>query len=164
VAISFKTLKEYLSAMEKSYLLRLVSPFFTNPNKEIIKQPKVYFIDNGMRNLISGNVGMNMDGPSFENLVFSELIKMGYEPKYWQKKTGTEVDFIIRSGSEDIPIEVKLKVPDMRIEHSMRSYMELYAPKRAFVVVSEGARGEMEAGETQVKFLDLVGLREEMRR
>ncbi|MEA3558196.1 MAG: ATP-binding protein, partial [Candidatus Thermoplasmatota archaeon] len=108
LAISFKTLKSYLSAMEKSYLIRLVPPYFTNPNKELIKQSKIYFIDNGMRNVISGNVGIDMDGPSFENLVFTELIKLGYEPKYWRKKTGTEVDFIIQLGHEMVPIEVKL--------------------------------------------------------
>jgi len=160
VAISFKTLKDYLSAMEKSYLIRLVPPYFTNPNKELTKLPKVYFVDNGMRNLISGNVGMAIDGPSFENLVFTELIKLGFEPKYWQKKTGTEVDFVIRLGNEMIPIEVKLKALDMKIGSGMRSFIDQYSPSRAYIVISEGEMGNMMMKGTKVRSVDLAGMRE----
>ena len=122
LSISYKTVKFYIQAMEKSYLVKLVKPFFSNPNKELVKQPKVYFLDNGMRNIISGNIGMRPDGPSFENLVFTELIKLGYQPKYWRKKSGPEVDFIISVGNEMIPIEVKLNSPEIRVESSLKSY------------------------------------------
>jgi len=159
VAISYKTLKEYLSAMEKSFLISLVPPFFTNPNKELTKLPKVYFIDNGLRNLISGNIGMDMDGRSFENLVFTELLKLGYRPKYWQKKTGTEVDFVLRMGNEPVPIEVKLNSPDMRIEAGMRSFIDQYSPDKAYVVNSAGKRGDIEVNGTKVSFIDIVKLR-----
>ncbi|MDG6225858.1 MAG: ATP-binding protein [Candidatus Thermoplasmatota archaeon] len=159
VAISYKTLKEYLSAMEKSYLIRLVTPFFTNPNKELTKLPKVYFIDNGMRNIISGNVGMQLDGPSFENLIFTELIKLGHKPKYWQKKTGTEVDFVVRVGNETMPIEVKLNSVELKIESGMRSFIEQYSPKRAYIVNSAGKRGEIEVNDTKVSFIDIMKLK-----
>jgi predicted AAA+ superfamily ATPase len=162
VAISFKTLRSYLTAMEKSYLIKLVKPYFTNQNKELIKQPKAYFIDNGMRNVISGNLGREMDGASFENLVFTELIKYGYEPRYWRKKTGVEVDFIIELGSEIIPIEVKLKVPEKRIESGLRSFIDQYSPKRALVVTSETDRADIEVSGTTVSFMDLVNLKEEL--
>ncbi len=128
LSISFKTLRFYILAMEKSYLIRSVRPYFTNPNKELVKQPKIYFLDNGMRNIISGNIGMKVDGTSFENLVFTELLKLGYEPKYWRKKTGLEVDFIIPIGNEMIPIEVKLKAPNHKVESGLRSYIKLYIP------------------------------------
>jgi predicted AAA+ superfamily ATPase len=159
VAISYKTLKEYLSAMEKSYLIRLVPPFFSNPNKELTKLPKVYFIDNGMRNIISGNVGMEMDGPSFENLIFTELVKLGYKPKYWQKKTGTEVDFVVRLGNETIPLEVKLKSLELKIGSGMRSFIDQYSPKRGYIVNASGKRGEIEVNGTNVYFIDIIKLR-----
>ncbi|MCK5774237.1 MAG: ATP-binding protein [Thermoplasmata archaeon] len=160
LSISFKTLKSYLSAMEKSYLIRRVQPFFSNANKELIKQPKLYFIDNGMRNVISGNIGMKIDGPSFENFVFTELIKLGYEPKYWRKKAGPEVDFVIQLGNEMVPIEVKLKVPENRVESALRSFIKMYSPKRAFVVIFEGEGGEVDVDGTLVSFMNPVKLRE----
>jgi uncharacterized protein len=159
IAISFKTLKSYLSAMEKSYLVKLVQPFFTNPNKELIKQPKIYFIDNGMRNAISGNIGMEIDGPSFENLVFTELIKIGYEPKYWRKKTGVEVDFVIKVGNEMIPIEVKLKDQELKVESGLRSFIDQYSPKRAFVVTPDSEEGDIKVNGTIIRFIDLVNMK-----
>jgi len=159
IAISFKTLKSYISSMEKSYLIKLVQPYFTNPNKELIKQPKIYFIDNGMRNAISGNIGMEIDGPSFENLVFTELIKMGFEPKYWRKKTGVEVDFVIKVGNEIIPIEVKLKDQEMKVGSGLRSFIDQYSPKRAFVVTPDGEEGDIKVNGTMIRFIDLVNMK-----
>ena len=162
IAISFKTQRSYLAAMEKSYLIKLVMPYFTNPNKEFVKQPKVYFIDNGMRNVIAGQVGMEMDGASFENLVFTELIKLGFDPRYWRKKTGIEVDFVIRKGNEVIPIEVKINITQEKLEAGMRSFIDQYSPKRALIVSSGNEGGELKRGETTVSFISLVGLRNEL--
>ncbi|MFO8051192.1 MAG: ATP-binding protein [Thermoplasmatota archaeon] len=159
LAISFKTLRSYISAMEKSYLISMVPPYFTNPNKELIKQPKIYFFDNGMRNVISGNVGMDIDGRSFENLVFTELVKMGYRPKYWRKKTGQEVDFVVQMADEMVPIEVKLKTPGYRIESGLRSYIRMYSPRRAIVVIAEGEGSEVEVEDTVVEFIDIIKFR-----
>ena len=50
--VSFQTIKKYLDAMEKSYLIMRVYPYFTNKLKEIVKQPKLYFVDTGLRNTI----------------------------------------------------------------------------------------------------------------
>ncbi|HEC92768.1 MAG TPA: ATP-binding protein, partial [Candidatus Atribacteria bacterium] len=80
--ISFQTVKKYLDAMEKSYLIYRVPPFFTNKKKEIVKQPKLYFVDTGLRNVISKKFEVNIDGKLFENYVLTELLKMGFTPKY----------------------------------------------------------------------------------
>ncbi len=36
-----------------------------------------------------------MDGSLFENYVLSELLKIGFKPKYWRTKSKPEVDFIV---------------------------------------------------------------------
>jgi len=104
--LSFQTVKKYLDAMEKSYLITRVHPFFTNKLKEIVKQPKIYFIDTGLRNIIAKRFDVEPDGKLFENYVFSEIIKMGLTPKYWRTKTKSEVDFIVEKEKDIIPIEV----------------------------------------------------------
>lgn len=156
--LSFQTVKKYLDAMEKSYLLVRVPPFFKNKTKEITKQPKIYFIDTGLRNLIAKALDNEPDGKLFENYVASELIKSGFLLKYWRTKSKTEVDFIIEHKGEIIPVEVKLTSSNT-LERSLRSFIEAYKPRRAFVVCYRGDTKEIRLGTCTVFFTDVINLR-----
>lgn len=156
--ISFQTLKKYLDAMEKSYLIKIITPFFTNKSKEITKQPKVYYLDTGLRNVIANNFSSEFDGRLFENYVLTELLKMDLTAKYWRTKAKTEVDFVVEQNEEVIPIEVKLKAGPNRIERSLRSFITTYEPKRAIVVMYKGKKGETQVNNCKVSFIDIMGL------
>lgn len=136
LGISFPTLKKYLDALEKSYLIALTPPYYKNRNKEISKQPKVYFVDTGMRNAVAGLFESVVDGKLFENYVFSELMKAGFSPKYWRTKAGAEVDFVIEAGEKIIPIECKVHADSAN--RSLNSFINAYSPSHAFVVNYEG--------------------------
>ncbi len=140
LGISFPTLKKYLDALEKSYLVALITPYCKNKNKEISKQPKVYFVDTGMRNAVAGVFASVVDGRLFENYVFSELLKAGFFPKYWRTKAGAEVDFVIEAGEKIIPIECKVHADSAN--RSLNSFINAYSPPHAFVVSYEGASWE----------------------
>ena len=140
MGITFPTLKKYLDAMEKSYLIVRVKPFYTNKNKELTKQPKIYFLDCGLRNIIAGDFPIEPKGNEFENYVFSELIKSGHMPKYWRSKTKAEVDFILEMGPDIIPLEVKVSAGSYTIERSLRSFINNYGPKKAFIIFYEGKK------------------------
>jgi len=131
--LSFQTVKKYLDAMEKSYLIIKVPPFFKNKLKEITKQPKFYFVDTGLRNVIAGNFNGEVDGKLFENYVASELVKAGFTLTHWRTKSKSEVDFIIKKDTQVIPLEIKVHAPE-RIERSMQSFIQDYKPQKAFVV------------------------------
>jgi predicted AAA+ superfamily ATPase len=131
--LSFESIKKYLNALEKSYLIKKINPFHKNKIKEIIKQPKIYFIDTGLRNLIAKDFPLDITGNIFENYILSELLKKGYNPSYWRTKTQLEIDFIIEKEKEIIPIEVKIKDPE-RIDRNIISFIEDYKPKRAFII------------------------------
>lgn len=156
--ISFQTLKKYLDAMEKSYLIIRVLPFFRNKLKEITKQPKIYFIDTGLRNIISKKFDSEIDGKLFENYVLSEFIKLGLLVKYWRTKSKAEVDFVIEKDSEIIPVEVKIK-PDYTIERSLRSFIEAYKPKKAFIIFYKGERKEISVNGCKIIFTDILDAR-----
>jgi len=158
LGISFPTLKKYLNAMEKSYLITMVTPFFKNKSKEISKQPKVYFMDTGLRNVIADRFESEPDGLLFENYVLSEMIKSGLKPKYWRTKTKAEVDLIVEKNDMIIPIEVKLRSEPNKIERSLRSFIDSYKPKKAIVVTYKGKTGEMRVGSCKVVFTDVPGL------
>ncbi len=73
--ISFSTLKKYLDALEKSYVITTVPPFYTNKLKEITKRPKLYFIDVGLRNSIIKNFNLEPKGKVLKNLRFDCILE-----------------------------------------------------------------------------------------
>lgn len=156
--ISFQTVKKYLDAMEKSYLIYRVLPFFTNKKKEIVKQPKVYFVDTGLRNSVVKHFDINIDGKLFENYVLSELLKMGFTPKYWRTKTKIEVDFIVEVDNRIIPIEVKIHANIGKIERSLRSFIETYKPNTAIVLTLKGKNGKVTVNGCEVIYTDISNL------
>lgn len=106
--------KEYLEILKETFLIDIIRPFYTNKNKELVKIPKIYFIDNGVRNYFINNfnkLSLRKDsGFLFEGLVFQEFKKNGFENiKFWQDKNKHEVDFVLDLISRQIPVEVKFK-------------------------------------------------------
>lgn len=159
LGISFPTVKKYLDAMEKSYLVALVQPFSSNKLKELVKRPKSYFIDTGLRNALANTFPTNLDGEGklFENYVFTELLKAGFEPKYWSTKGGAEVDFVVEKEGRPVPIEVKLHA-ESKVERSLRSFVDVYRPAQAFIVSYRGSHSSVSMGRCSVAFTDAPGL------
>ncbi len=152
------TLNGYLDALEMSYVIARVRPFFTNKVKEIVRQPKVYFVDTGIRNAASGRFPPIPEGPLFENYVFAELMKMGHSPKYWRTKVGAEVDFVLDEPEAPIPVEVKLRPRTGRISRSLRSFIRTYEPEEAYIVGHEVEAGNTILEGCKVTYCDITGL------
>jgi len=113
-SLSFLEIKEYIEILKETYLIQILKPFYTNKNKELVKIPKVYFMDNGVRNYFIKNFNelslRNDAGFLFESFIIMEFLKKKVkELKFWQGKNGEEVDIIIDNISYQIPIEVKFK-------------------------------------------------------
>lgn len=159
----FQELKQYISILEETYVLHLLKPYFKNPISEIKKNPKVYFIDLGLRNHILNNfntLSLRSDkGAVVENFVFSELSRLLLdedkgELKYWRTIIKAEVDFIIeKQNSEIIPVEVKYSsFSAPKISRSFRSFLGQYKPKRALVLTKD-FWGEKKINKTLIKFV-----------
>ncbi len=135
--ISLREVKNYLSILEETYIIKLAKPFFMNRRTEIVKNPKVYFIDNGLRNAIVRDfrdVSTRVDsGSLLENLVGDELVKQGYELKFWRSKGGAEVDFVVEEQGRLIPVEVKFSVATSPGK-SLINFSRKYNPGTAFLL------------------------------
>jgi hypothetical protein len=114
--IDEKTVKNYIELLKETFLISVHLPWYTNKNKEIVKMPKIYFIDNGVRNYFINNFNpphIRNDIPFlFEGYVISELIKGGIPTeaiKFWRTKSQAEIDIIIDQEGQQIPIEIKYK-------------------------------------------------------
>lgn len=113
-SLKYNEIKRYLEILSETYLIKEISPYFTNKNKELVKVPKIYFIDNGVRNFFINNYNelrlRDDQGSLFEGFVLSELIKSKEKDiKFWNNKNLEEVDFVIEKSGKLIPIEVKFK-------------------------------------------------------
>ncbi|UCH97501.1 MAG: ATP-binding protein [Candidatus Aminicenantes bacterium] len=143
IGLSVATVKNYLHYGEATFIVRRVTPYFTNLRKEITKSPIAYFYDLGLRNYSLGMFSQlynpNDLGYVFENFVFNLLKEKfkftGCSLHYWRTKDKSEVDIVIRCGSNLVPLEVKYKrFHKVQIERSLRSFITRYNPKAAFVV------------------------------
>jgi hypothetical protein len=120
LGISVPTVKRWISALEASYIIFLLPPFFNNMGKRIIKAPKIYFYDIGLLNYLLRvpDARYIMNSPSagafFETAVMSEIIKRkfaeGVKPElyFWRSQSGIEVDLIMPENGEFVPYEIKL--------------------------------------------------------
>lgn len=115
-SLSYAEVLNYIEVLKETYLINVLKPFYTNKNKELVKIPKVYFMDNGVRNFFINNFNsLNIredKGFLFEGYAVSELIKSGLNQekiKFWQDKNRHEVDLLIDEIKTQIPIEIKFK-------------------------------------------------------
>jgi predicted AAA+ superfamily ATPase len=121
VGVDGKTIRDWISVLEKMQIIALVSPYSSNRSTRLIKSPKVYFIDTGLACRLQGWTSSvqiltsPQQGHLFENLVFSELYKLnqnfqlGLEIYHWRSRAGEEVDFLIEQGhSRKLFIEAKV--------------------------------------------------------
>jgi len=103
---SYSSVKKYLNFLEKTYICKLVRPFFKNKRTEIVKNPKVYFIDTGIRNTVINDfrgLGDRIDkGSLLENGLVTQFIKQGIDFNFWRDKKKNEVDFILSLGNGKI--------------------------------------------------------------
>lgn len=160
IGISAQTVKDYLWYLEKTYMIRKVTPYFKNIRKEITKTPVYYFVDLGLRNFAInqfGNAAFESGGFLFENFVYNNLkIRLQLTPAnihFWRTKDKAEVDFVLNTGREVIPIEVKyanLKRPEM--SRSFRSFLAKYKVSKAFIV-NLSLAGEEIIQNTRVYFI-----------
>lgn len=99
---SYPSLKKYLNFLEKTYICRLIRPFYKNKRIEIVKNPKSYFFDTGLRNAVVHDfrkLDERMDkGVLLENGLAMQFIKEGLEFNFWRDKKKNELDFILLLG------------------------------------------------------------------
>lgn len=103
---SYSSVKKYLNFLEKTYICKLVRPFFKNKRTEIVKNPKIYFIDTGIRNTVINDfrsLGDRTDkGALLENGLAMQFIKQGVDFNFWRDKKKNEVDFALSLGNGKI--------------------------------------------------------------
>lgn len=143
LGLSNKTIKLYLWYLEKTFILKKITPFYSNLRKEIVKMPTYYFNDLGLRNFAINKFDnqeiLSYEGFLFQNfisnLIMDQLDLASYSLHFWKTQDKTEVDFILKKGEEIIPFEVKFtKLNKIKIPRSLISFINKYKPKKAYLI------------------------------
>ncbi|MGZ3775072.1 MAG: ATP-binding protein [Pseudobdellovibrionaceae bacterium] len=153
VGVDGKTIKEWISVLERMHIISLVAPYATNLSSRLIKSPKIYFIDTGLVCRLQGWTSADpimtspQQGALFENLVFSEIFKLninyqlGWQIYHWRSKDGEEIDFLIeRSPNDYVFIEVKVSPVKLRDYKNFPEVRKVFKDKtpRLFICHQEG--------------------------
>lgn len=158
--ISPVTVKKYIAIMEALYIIFMVTPYSKKIARSILKEPKIYFYDNG---LVIGD-----EGKKLENLVAISLFKsikgqndyLGQEGKlqYLRTKEGKEVDFALVDGRQQILEIIEVKSSEKEISQSLRYFSDKYnLPARQIVY---NLKREREEG--RIKVLKVQGYLEKL--
>ncbi len=146
LGLPYRQVKQFLSQLENTFVIKLINSYATNKTTEIKKTPKAYFLDIGLRNSLINDfrpIDLRQDkGSLIECFVFQQLYfrrrledNFRYEIKYWRTKQGAEVDFVIEFQNELIPIEVKYQESgDTHLTRSFHNYLNKYKQKKAIVI------------------------------
>ncbi len=159
--LKYKDILNHLKILENTFVIELLRPFYRNPRTELVKTPKVYFIDTGFRNYLLSDfkefAKRNDIGELVENFVFSNLKRRHISKiNFWRTKSKAEVDFVIQEQGEFIPIEVKYS-RNPSIGKSLYSFIEKFSPKRCYILTKEFFDIQ-KIGETDIYFIPVYYL------
>lgn len=129
--LAWLTVKNYIDFFENSYLLFRVPVFGKSREKEIVKAKKLYFVDNGLLNVLS-DVSI---GQQFENAVYNQLRSFG-KISYFALKTGKEIDFIVDG---EWAYEVKQTPLELDLSSAQRTLPSKIDPKKLFLIGAKSA-------------------------
>lgn len=111
------TVSKYIDLLEKAYIVFRLNSYSRNQRNEIKNNRKIYFYDNGIRNMIINNLNpleLRTDkGALWENFLISERIKLQqynqlYTNNYfWRTVQKQEIDFVEETNGQVTAYEFK---------------------------------------------------------
>ena len=142
LGIARNTVEKYLDLLSKVYVIFKVEGFSRNLRKEITKNAKWYFYDNGIRNTLVANLnplGLRNDtGSLWENFIISERIKFQEYQNvlsnnfFWRTYDKQEIDWIEERGGKLFAYEFKFNKEKAKFPIA---FSEAY-PESEFRVIS----------------------------
>ncbi|MEO0205341.1 MAG: DUF4143 domain-containing protein, partial [candidate division WOR-3 bacterium] len=163
--LDYRNLKRHLNILKETFVCQETKPFFRNRQKELTKNPKIYFIDMGFRNSLVENFNgldkRNDAGVMIENTIFIRLneIFQGIEKiNFWRTKVGAEVDFVVHRQGSILPIEVKYSnFETEKVSRGLISFINSFKPETA-VVLTKNFWGQKKVNKTVIYFVPIYYL------
>lgn len=102
--VSKNLILKYMKAIDEAYLATAVSRYNIHGKKLLETNDKFYFGDVGIRNFITGGRRADDIEKIVENLVYQQMVRLGYEVKIGQLYS-TEIDFVGTKGDDVVYVQ-----------------------------------------------------------
>jgi uncharacterized protein len=174
LGVSQGTIKNWLNLLIASNVVTLVEPWNDNPNKRLVKTPKVYFNDTGLLCSLLGFRSPDeilrspLLGSIFETHTFCQILRcytnscVKMNLNYFRTHEGAEIDFVISNGINHHLIECKWSEnPSVELKgfESFKKYSNGQVASFQLVCSARGKRsrsGSVTFVRDSVDFSDLV--------
>jgi len=124
LAMDKNTVERYLNLLAEVFIIFNVRGYSRNLRKEITKNSKWYFVDNGIRNALISNFNpielRNDQGALWENFILSERIKYQHYTRlmsnnfFWRTYDQQEIDWVEERGGQLYGYEIKWSKPNVK--------------------------------------------------
>ena len=149
LALNRQTVGRYLDLLEKVFVIFKVSGFSRNLRKEISKNARYYFYDNGVRNSLIQNFNplplRNDLGQLWENYLMVERRKANHyagrsaNVYFWRTYDQKEIDCVEERGGRLYAYEFKWQGRMRKV--TRREFMEAYPDAEVSVITRENFEG-----------------------
>ncbi|MXZ55251.1 MAG: ATP-binding protein [Gammaproteobacteria bacterium] len=143
--LSRPTVKSYIEALQIACVVHLVPPLGgSSSSREIVSRPKCYCFDSGFVTHEKGwdTIRVEDRGILWEHLILDSLLSQFRREQvfYWRDKSNKEIDFVIRTRSNEYhTIECKVD-PDSFSSKSLAEFRTWYPEGKNFVVSPHTSR------------------------
>ena len=143
VGVDKNTVNNYIDLLEKAFVVFKLNSYSKNLRNEIKANKKIYFYDNGVRNMLIGNFNgiqfRHDKGALWENFLISEKVKqLSYsnslsKPYFWRTTSQQEIDYI--EINADTVSAFEFKWSPTKKTKLPKSFSDAYNP--SFLVVNK---------------------------
>jgi predicted AAA+ superfamily ATPase len=148
MGISPQSSRNYLDALEQTFMIRRLLPWYVNVGKRLVKTPKIYFRDSGifhaLQHIASEEqlISHPKLGASWEGFVLEQVLRQlpGEEAYFYAVHSGSELDLYLphrRLGIEikrqDAPQKTRsmdIAIEDLKLDR----LLVVYPGTRAYVI------------------------------
>lgn len=151
LGIPVSTVRRWLGALERSFLVEQVPAFSRNAGHRVIKAPKLFMTDVALA--LAAAQEPQPTGFHLENLVASDLMVWrdaapGRLVHHWRTQSGQEVDFVVERNQRLVPVELKTAtcIGDRDARH-LRAFLQGHdAGIRGILLSADDAIRELRGG------------------
>jgi len=142
VGVSTEAIKDWTSLLERMKIIILVSPFFSNYSKRLIKSSKIFFLDTGLACRLQGHSEIEPIrtsphlGHLFESLVCAEIYKTminfskDWKIYHWRSRDGEEIDFYLEMDNHrSLFIEAKVNRQQLDLHRNYSEVKKVFKEK-----------------------------------
>lgn len=146
LGVARNTVDQYISVLEKYFLVFRLPPLSRNPRNEINTKHKVFFWDLGLRNAVINRFfpfdARDDRGALFENLIVASILKRNlysqrpYNAYFWRTYQGYEIDLVLESVQQPETLAMQITTTG---KASFSATFDSYNPAQRLVVDLQNA-------------------------